>query len=168
MISAIVYSSQTGHTRQYAKLLSDELSLPWYDLAKGVPAPKGRDIIYMGWLFAGKIKGYEAAAKENRIRAVCAVGMSPASDGLIGRLRGENRIPADVPVFYLQGGFDMKALPLPMRAIMSFKNKSIAEGLRKLGTLNAQQDATLRMTQGTYSAVEKGNLAPVASWYKSL
>ena len=168
MISAIVYSSQTGHTRQYAKLLSDELSLPWYDLSKGVPAPKGREIIYMGWLFAGKIKGYEKAANENRVKAVCAVGMGPESDGLIGRLYEDNKISADVPVFYMQGGFDMKALPLPMRAIMSLKNKSIAADLLKVGTMNAQQTATFRMTQGKYSAVSKENLAPVADWYRSL
>ncbi|NCB52046.1 MAG: hypothetical protein EOM54_09225 [Clostridia bacterium] len=167
MISAIVYSSQTGHTKQYAKMLSDKLSLPWYDLAKGVPSPKDREIIYMGWLFAGKIKGYENAAKENRVKAVCAVGMAPESENLIGRLREENKISADVPVFYLQGGFDIKALPLPMRAIMFIKNKSIAEGLRKVGTMNEQQAATYKMTQGKYSVVSGENLVPVVAWYKS-
>jgi len=168
MISAIVYSSQTGHTKQYAKYLSDALSLPYYDLARGIPAPKGRDLIFMGWLFAGKIKGYEKAAKGNRVRAVCASGMGPGSEKLVAKLRKENKIPADVPVFYMQGGFDMKALPLPMRAIMSVKNKSIAEGLLKAGTMDAQQTATYKMTQGKYSAVDKENLAPVVAWYRSL
>lgn len=168
MISAIVYSSQTGHTKQYAKMLSEELSLPWYDLAKGVPAPKDREIIYMGWIFAGKIKGYDNAVKENRAKAVCAIGMAPDSDGCAEKLRAANNIPADVPVFYMQGGFDMDALPLPLRAVMSVKNKSIAKDLCKAGALNTQQAATLKMTQGKYSVVSKENLAPVVSWYKTL
>jgi hypothetical protein len=134
----------------------------------GIPAPKGREIIYMGWLFAGKIMGYEKAAKQTRVRAVCASGMSPASDALLAGIRKAGKIPADVPVFYLQGGFDLAALPLPLRAIMFFKNKSSAAKLRKAGTMSAQQAATYMMTQGKYSAVDKANLAPVAAWYRTL
>lgn len=167
MINAIVYSSTTGHTRQYAKLLADEISLPCYDFARGIPAPKDREIIYMGWLFAGKVTGYEKAAKEARIRAVCASGMSPMSDRMVENIRTSSKIPADVPVFYLQGGFDLAALPLPLRAIMFFKNRSIAANLRKAGTMSAQQAATYKMTQGKYSAVDKAYLAPVVAWYQS-
>jgi hypothetical protein len=168
LVSAIYYSSQTGHTRQYARLLAEALSLPWYDMARRVPAPKSREVIYMGWLFAGKVKGYEKAAKENRVKAVCATGMSPPSDKLTESIRAANKIPADVPVFYMQGGFNMKALPLPLRGIMYFKNKSIAAGLRKVDAMNAHQAATFRMTQKAYSAVDRKNLDPVIAWYNSL
>lgn len=168
MISAIVYSSKTGHTKQYAEMLSDEISLPWYDLAKGIPAPKDREIIYMGWLCAGGVSGYAKATKSCKIAAVCASGMSAQSDTLVEEIRKQNRIPDDIPVFYLQGGFDKSRLPLPFRVIMSALNKSIAARLRKEGTMSEQQEATYKMTQGAYSAVAKKYLAPVTAWYKSL
>lgn len=35
----------------------------------------GEEIIYLGWIMAGKIKGYTAAIRKYKVRAVCGVGM---------------------------------------------------------------------------------------------
>ena len=76
-MDAIVYTSNTGFTEKYAKLLGGKLFLPVYSLeeAKGKLAA-GAEIIYLGWLMAGTVKGYKPAVRRYRIRAVGAVGMA--------------------------------------------------------------------------------------------
>ena len=56
--NAIVYTSNTGYTRQYALLLGAQTGLPVYalDEARKCLAP-GCAILYLGWLMAGKVQG---------------------------------------------------------------------------------------------------------------
>ncbi len=65
MLSAIVYKSNSGFTKKYAELLSQQIRIPAYSRknAKNNIA-KNSDIIYMGWLMAGSIKGYKAASRD--------------------------------------------------------------------------------------------------------
>lgn len=55
---AIVYTSNTGSTEKYAKLLSRQIEVSAYSMkdAKKMIKP-GAEIIYLGWIMAGKIKG---------------------------------------------------------------------------------------------------------------
>ena len=78
MFSAIVYKSTTGSCKKYADLLSARLHIPAFPLGKEY-IPADTKIIYVGWLFAGKIMGYDKAAKKYDIGAVVQVGMSPVS-----------------------------------------------------------------------------------------
>lgn len=76
MIKAIVYTSNTGTTREYARLLSETITLPYYSLSEAQDKLKKQtEIIYLGWLMAGTIKGYKEAKKNYKICAVCGVGM---------------------------------------------------------------------------------------------
>lgn len=70
---AIVYTSQTGHTRQYARLLGEALGLPVQPLEEN-GLPRGSAVIYLGWLRANRVKGYRRAAGRYCICAVCGVG----------------------------------------------------------------------------------------------
>ena len=73
---AIVYTSNTGSTEKYAKMLSHQICVPSYSMEEAKTKVKpGAEIIYMGWIMAGKIKGYPEAARKYRIQAVCGVGM---------------------------------------------------------------------------------------------
>lgn len=75
-MKAIVYTSNTGSAAQYAALLAKETALPVYALAEAVKKlPRGTEILYVGWLMAGTVKGYKKAAKRFAVQAVCAVGM---------------------------------------------------------------------------------------------
>ena len=77
MIRAIVYTSNTGSTAAYAKLLGEQINLPVFPLPQAKDrVPSGSEIIYLGWIMAGGVKGYKAAGKRYQIRAVCAVGMA--------------------------------------------------------------------------------------------
>ena len=51
--SAIIYTSKTGHTRQYALLLGKEIGLPVYSYDDSVSKlPGGSNVIYLGWIHA--------------------------------------------------------------------------------------------------------------------
>ncbi len=68
--SAIVYTSNTGHTRRYSLLLGDQLGLPVYSLDEAKSQlSDGCPVIYLGWIHASRVKGYSKAAP-NRMR-VC-------------------------------------------------------------------------------------------------
>ena len=75
-MDAIIYTTNTGSTGQYAKLLAQETGLPAYSL---VEAKKrvfaGAEVVYLGWIMAGSVKGCVSAAKRYQVCAVCGVGM---------------------------------------------------------------------------------------------
>lgn len=67
-MKAIIYTSNAGSTVQYAQLLADELHLPVYsakEAKKKVPAHS--EIIYLGWIMAGGIKGYKDMVKKYNV-----------------------------------------------------------------------------------------------------
>ena len=97
--SAIIYTSKTGHTRQYALLLGKEIGLPVYSYDESVSKlPGGSNVIYMGWIHASHIKGYSGAAKRFSVCAVCGVGLCDTGT-LISEVRKATSIPEDIPLF---------------------------------------------------------------------
>ena len=55
-MQAIVYTSHTGSTAQYAYLLGRELGITVYNSMRELE--KDTEIIYLGWIMAGKVQGY--------------------------------------------------------------------------------------------------------------
>ena len=81
---AIIYTSNTGSAAKYAKLLSHQICVPSYSMEEAKTKVKpGAEIIYMGWIMAGKIKGYPEAARKYNIQAVCGVGMGQTGTQLV-------------------------------------------------------------------------------------
>ncbi len=144
MFSAIVYKSTTGSCKRYAELLSARLHIPAFPLGKEY-IPADTKIIFVGWLFAGKIMGYEKAEKKYDIGAVVQVGMSPASAKSEETGRKKNAISPDVPLFTRQGGFDINKLPPHFRFLMKIKNKEIAARFEGKTDLTDAQKATYKM-----------------------
>lgn len=67
IMDAIIYTTNTGSTERYARLLSHETGLPAYSAAEaGEYISAGAGVIYMGWIMAGSVKGYAAAARQRR------------------------------------------------------------------------------------------------------
>ena len=76
-MKAIIYTSNTGSTAEYAQLLGKKLNLPVHSLQQEKnKVPAGSEIIYLGWIMAGGIKGYKEAAKLYKVRAVCGIGIA--------------------------------------------------------------------------------------------
>ena len=81
--NAIVYTSNTGYTQQYAKLLGEKTGLPVYSLDEAMEKlARGNAVIYFGWLMAGKVQGYAKASKCYHVTAVCGVG-NTFSSGMV-------------------------------------------------------------------------------------
>ena len=56
-MKAIIYTSNTGSTAEYAQLLGKELNLPVHSLQQAKnKVPAGSEIIYLGWIMAGESK----------------------------------------------------------------------------------------------------------------
>ena len=73
-MNAIIYTTNTGSTERYAKLLAHETALPVYSLKEANKKLfSGAEVIYLGWIMAGSVKGYTAAA--NVTRCVPSVGL---------------------------------------------------------------------------------------------
>lgn len=75
MIKAIVYESNTGHTMQYAKMLSEKLNIPCFTIEKAkTNLQKQDEIIYFGWICATKICGLRKVKDRYSIKCYGAVG----------------------------------------------------------------------------------------------
>lgn len=160
-MKAIIFTSETGYTEKYAQILSKKIGFPAYELSQSKALLSELDeVIYMGWLMAGSVQGYKAAAKHYKIIAVCAVGMGPEWDGIIEETKKKCGL-TDTPVFYLQGGFDMKKLhgvyKLMMKMMKSIVGKKIATKPEK----TPQEMMMLDALENGADFVKEENLAPL-------
>ncbi len=125
-MKAIVYTSHTGHTEQYAKMLGKKTGLPVFFLEEAITVlPKGSRIIYMGWLFANSVKDYKKAAKHFSVCAVCGVGLCDTG-ALLEEVRKSISLSNDIPLFTMQGGIDRKKLKGLYRFMINMLTKSVA------------------------------------------
>ena len=160
--TAIVYSSGTGHTRQYALLLSEQTRLPVYSLDEAnSQLSGGSPVIYLGWLHASHVKGYSKAASRFALCAVCAVGLCDTGT-LTSEVRKATSIPEGIPLFTLQGGIDRSRLKGMDKLMISMLTK----GLDAQKQRSAQDDRMLELLRRDENYVCPENLAEVLQWYK--
>ncbi len=105
----IVYESKTGFTKKYANMLAAKTNLKAVSVKEISKINKEEEIIFLGWMKAGKIQGLSKVRKYN-IKAVCGSGTGrtaePSEESVIAR----NKIQG-VPFFYLRGGcFPLKEI----------------------------------------------------------
>ena len=163
-MEAIIYTSNTGSTAQYATLLGEELGIPAYSLQEAHKyISTGTEVIYMGWLMAGAVKGYKNAVKKYKVNAVCAVGMGQTGSQ-IREVRQKNGIPSKIPVFTLQGGFELKKLHGIYRMMMNVMVKTAGKALEKKTDRTLEEDDMLDMMQHGGNRVKVENLSAVSNW----
>ena len=165
MIQAIVYSSNTGFTAQYAAMLAEKTGLPAYALADAAgQVADGGDILYLGWLMASKVNGYAKAAKKYRVAALCGVGMG-ASGTQIPEIRKAEALPETMPVFTVQGGFDMKKLHGVYKLMMLVMKNTAGKSLAKKQNRTPDEDDMLDLLLNGGSRVKEENLADMLAWF---
>lgn len=164
----IVYSSNTGYTKQYAELLHKELGYPTFPIDKVPAYYNGSDAIYLGWLLAGRVYGYSAAQCRLNVKCVVAVGMTAESAAQEEFLHGKNKLSPIVPLFYLQGGYDYNKLHGIFKLMMSVKTKEILARYDAKSEAEREKDATYKMVTRGYSVVSPERIARVADWAKAL
>ena len=164
---AIIYTTNTGSTERYAKLLAQETGLPAYSLTEAKKAILTRaEIIYLGWIMAGAVKGYAEAARRYQVRAVCGVGMGKTGTQA-DSVRKKSAIPADVPLFTLQGNFDVKKLHGIYRPMMEIMVKTAGRDLAEKKDRTPEENDMLDMMLHGGDRVRAENLSAVLDWYST-
>ena len=160
--TAIVYASNTGHTRQYALLMSEHTGLPIYSLEEAnTQLSGGSPVIYLGWLHASHVKSYAKAARRFDLRAVCAVGLCDTGT-LTDQVRKATSIPECIPLFTLQGGIDRSRLKGMDKLMISMLTKGLASQKQR----SAQDERMLELLSRDESYVSSENIAEVLQWYR--
>ena len=166
-MNAIIYTTNTGSTARYAGLLAQKTGLPVYSLAEAKKTVStGAEVIYLGWIMAGSVKGYAEAAKRYRVRAVCAVGMGQTGTQT-DSVRKKTAVPADIPLFTLQGNFDVKKLHGIYRPMMELMVKTAGKALAEKADRTPEEDDMLDMMLHGGERVKAENLRAVLDWYSA-
>lgn len=165
-MKAIVYTTNTGSTKRYAELLGNETGLPVYSLreAEKTLSP-GEKVLYLGWIKAGAVQGYRAAERFD-VQAVCAVGMGRTGTQT-DPVRQKTAIPENVPLFTLQGNFDVKRLRGVYRLMMALMVKTAGKALSEKENRTQEEEDMLDMMLHGGDRVKPENLNAVRSWYKT-
>ena len=165
-MKAIIYTSNTGSTARYADMLSQKISLPAYSMGEAKNKVKpGEEVIYLGWLMASEIKGYKNAAKKYNVRAACGVGMGQTGTQ-IEEVRKRNNISQNVPVFTLQGNFDIKKLHGIYKIMMNVMEKTAGKALAEKSDRTPEEDDMLDMMLNGTEHVSEEHLKDVLDWYR--
>ncbi len=159
--NAIVYTSNTGHTERYAKMLAEKLAIPVYELNDAKKALKKKEkIIYMGWLIASNVKGFKKAKRKFDIKAVCGVGLCPTGE-LLSEVRKAIKLHSDTPLFTLQGGMDYKKL----RGINKIMIDGLTSSLVAKQNKTAEDSAMLELLASSEDYVSEDNLKNIINWW---
>lgn len=166
-MNAIIYTTNTGSAERYALLLAEQTGLPVYSLTEAKKTVStGAEVIYLGWIMAGSIKGYAAAARRYRVRAVCAVGMGRTGTQA-DSVRKKTAVPADIPLFTLQGNFDVKKLHGIYRPMMELMVKTAGKALVEKNDRTPEENDMLDMMLHGGERVKAENLRAVLDWYSA-
>lgn len=166
-MNAIIYTTNTGSTGQYAKLLAQETGLTAYSLAEARKViPAGAEVIYLGWIMAGAVKGYANAARLYHIKAVCAVGIGQTGTQT-EIVRKKSAVPADIPLFTLQGNFDVKKLHGIYRLMMEIMVKATSKSLAAKKDRTPEEDDMLDIMLHGGERIKIENLSAVLDWYNA-
>ena len=164
-MDAIIYTTNTGSTQRYAELLARETGLPACSLPQAKTAvPAGAEVIYLGWIMAGSVKGYAAAARRCRVRAVCGVGMGRTGTQT-DSVRKITGVPPEIPLFTLQGNFDVRKLRGIYRPMMEFMVRTAGKSLAGKPDRTPEEDDMLEMMFRGGQRVRPENLRAVLDWY---
>lgn len=173
MKSIIIYSSQTGFTKQYAMWIQEVLD---GDLITIKEAEKEKDsffeqydcIIYGGWAIAGKINKAQWFINhidqwKNKKLVLFCVGASPKENPDVNVFL-ENALSFEqqkyAKVFYCPGGINYDAMSLPYRLAM----KSFVSMLKKKKDATDMEKDMAEWISKSYDISDKKYIEPIISY----
>ena len=169
-MKAIVYTSQTGHTQRYARMLSERTGVPAWSAqeAKG-ELQRGDEIFYMGWLMAGAVKGLQSAMDRYTVRGVAIVGISPQGNGDLWTEARINNGYSDSGgrLFYLQGGYAPEKLGFIHRMMMKSMATSVIRQVAAKGDKATDQERRMaEVFQRGGDFVRPEALDEIVQWFR--
>ena len=85
----------------------------------------------------------------------------------VKEVRTKNKIPSAIPVFTLQGGFDVKKLHGIYKIMMTIMVKTAGKGLAEKEDRTPEEDDMLDMMLHGGERVKEENLGAVLDWYSA-
>jgi hypothetical protein len=164
-MQAIVYTSASGFTKRYAEALAQSLALPCYSLEQaGSSLEQKAQIIYLGWLMAGGIKGLSKAKRRFAVQAVGAVGMQPENKKT--PLEAQQRYKLDIPFFYLPGGYAPERLDSAVyRIMMKTMGKVVSSRVNKKANASEEEKEMAKAFVQGCDFWQQEHLQPLLDWY---
>ncbi|NLP13305.1 MAG: flavodoxin domain-containing protein [Clostridium sp.] len=155
----IIYESKTGFTKKYADMLAKKTQMKAYRVKELPKDIKDEEIIFLGWLKAGKIQGLGKVRKHN-IKAVCTSGTAKTAEPNDETVIARNKIKG-IPFFYLRGGC------LPLKDLKGMDKILISMFVK---ILNSRKDNDKKIEETVsniingFDGVREENLEPVLQW----
>lgn len=155
----IVYESRTGFTKKYAQMLAKKTQYKLLHVNDISRIERYEEIIFLGWLKAGKIQGLSKVRKYN-LKAVCATGTARNAEPSPEAVMNRNKIK-DTPFFYLRGGC------LPVNELKGMDKLMMKMFLKMLKSRKEKDERILESInhiENGFDGVEEKNLQPVLEW----
>jgi len=155
----IVYESKTGFTKKYAYMLAEKTGLKVFGVKELPKVDPQEEIIFLGWLKAGKIQGI-SKLKNYNVKAVCATGTGRAEDNDAEAIIRRNKING-IPYFYLQGGC------LPLKELRGMDKIMMSMFLKMLKSRKDKDEKikeSISHIENGFDGVKEKNLRPVLEW----
>ena len=158
----IAYESKRGFTKRYADMLAVKTGLKAFRVKEISKVNQDEEIIFLGWIKAGKIQGLDKLRKYN-VKAVCGSGTARAPEPDAQTVIARNKIEG-IPFFYLRGGcpplkeikgIDKILLSMLVKILKSRKDKD-----------KSTEEAISNIENG-FDGVKEENLKPVLEWLNS-
>lgn len=164
----IVYTSETGFTARYATLLGQQCKKTVLSLEEALNTlEKGSDVVYLGWLMAGRVTGLDKAKKHFTIRAVAGVGIRPDIENMTKTICKMSAVPAEGG-FYLPGGYAPDQLQGNKKKALAMVLNLLRKKISKQKTISPGEKRLLEVFECGGSFVDKQYLAPLKDYVKQL
>lgn len=175
MSTLIIYTSSTGFTKRYAEWISEEVNGELITLKEAKKKDSGYfdkydNIIYGGWLMAGKVRKIEWFKEKilmwkNKKLAVFCVGASPIESPAVP-VTIDNNFNDDqkscTKIFYCQGGLDYEKMKSPMKVMM----KMFAASLAKKKDATESEKIQAEMIAKSYDISDKKYINPIIEYLR--
>ena len=153
----IGYESSTGFTKRYAEMLSAKTGMKLFRANELSKTESDEEIVFLGWLKAGKIQGFKKVRKFNVV-AICGTGMGSAGENCDETINSFNRL-GKIPFFYAQGG----CLPLKdLKGMDKFFMSIFIKILKK--QKDEKNKIAVDHIENGFDEVKEENLNPLIEW----
>lgn len=168
MMITIVYTSETGHTQRYATMLGELCRKPVMSLAEAKSnLEKGSQIVYLGWVRAGRVVGLKQAKRKFSIRAVAGVGIRPDVETMSQNICKMRGVPSDGG-FYLPGGYAPDKLEPGKNKALSMVLGVLSKKINKQENISPGEKRLLQVFEKGGSFVEKQYITNLKNYVKKL
>lgn len=155
----IVYESNTGFTKKYADMLASKTGLKACRVSELSEADKSQEILFLGWMNAGRIMGLDKVRNLN-LKAVCGSGTGRIAEPNPETVMARNKIQ-HLPFFYLRGGC------LPINQLKGMNKIMLTMFVKMLKGRKDKDEETLEAIdhiENGFNGVKEENLEPVLKW----